>query len=250
MPHIVQDKNILSYIKKFSKASIGDMCAEFKISESTVRRSLSRLESAGYISRYKGGAIAVVTDKTEYNYRLSVRREQKNFIARKAAENIEENAVVILLGGTTVSLMCSYLCGRKLTVITNSLPVVEQLKESPDITIVMLGGIYNREEREFYGNITTIGLRLMYADSLFMSCRGFSPGIGYMTDEIDSVDFYKLCMKNAGKTYMLADSSKSGRSEVAIVAATGEIGCIITDSGISERDIAEFTAEGVEVILT
>ena len=245
-----QDKEILSYIKKISKANINDICAEFKISESTSKRVLARLEAAGYISRYKGGAVALVADDTDFCRRLDDNRGPKDMIARKAAENITENAVVILLGGTTVSMMCPYLCGMKLTVITNSLPVLDQLKGQPGIILVMLGGIYNHEEREFFGNVTSVGLRLMHADSLFMSCLGFSSGLGFMTNHIDSIDFYKLCMKNADKTYILADSSKSERSDIAIVAAAREADCLITDSALSRDKIAEFSAKGVDVIVT
>ena len=249
MRQIISDEKILSYIKKVSNATIKNICTEFKISESTARRALVRLARADYINRYKGGAIALVSYDNDFGYRFNSNRSQKDMIARKAAEKIEEDSVVILLGGTTVSLMCPYLSGRKLTVITNSLPVIDQLKEFPDITLVMLGGIYNREELEFFDNVTTAGLRLMHADYLFMSCVGFSTDIGFMTDHIDSIDFYKLCMKNTDKTYMLADSAKSKLTGISVIAETGEIDCIITDGGITTDETAIFNDNNVEVII-
>ena len=232
MAQHVSDDAIYQYINKLSSATSYDVCAAFGLSESTVRRALARLEKSGKLRRFRGGAAVLPPSATAYDQRLGQFTAIKNAIARKAAEYVNEGSTIIMLGGTTVSAMCPYLQGKSLNVITNSLAVVEQLKGSPSIKLIMLGGIYSHEEYEFVGNIATMGLRIMRADSLFVSCVGFAPDVGFVTNDINAVEFYKICMKNADTTFMLADSSKAQCAGLAIFATTDEVDCLITDKNL------------------
>ena len=248
MTQLSNDEAIYQYIKKLSGATLSDIGAAFNISESTVRRSLARMEKLGLLRRFRGGAVALHGKTTAYDQRLDNFYTEKRYITGRAVEQVKEGSNVILLGGTTVSGMCPYLYSKKLTVITNSLTVIDQLKDSPSITLIALGGVYNHDEYEFVGNMTTMGLRFMRADSLFMSCVGFAPDAGFMTNHIDSVEFYRLCMKNADKTFMLADSSKAKRTDIAVFAAIGEVDCLISDTKLSSEIIDTFNEMQVEVI--
>jgi len=249
MTQLIDDDKIYEFIKKRINTSIGDICIAFEISESTVRRAFVRLEQAGHIRRYRGGAVAIPAKTTIYDRRLQDFFIEKDTIAQKAAESIDDGSSVILLGGTTVNAICPYLHGKNLSVITNSLTVIDQLKGSPGLQLIMLGGMYDHEEYEFVGDITTMGVQIMYADSLFIGCVGFSPEVGFMTNHIDSIGFYKLCMKSANKSYVLADSSKASRSGIAIFASINEISHIITDNGILPEIATSLSELGVGVII-
>ena len=249
MIQYIADEKIDEYIKKLGMASVNEIRSAFEISESTVRRTLARLERTGHIRRYKGGAIALNHKPTEFEQRLHCCATEKDAIARKATECIKDDSSIILLGGTTISAMCPYLCNKNLTVITNSLAVVDALKKASGVKLVMLGGIYHQEEYELVGDVTAMGLQVIYADILFTGCTGFSPEIGFMTNEINSISFYNLCMKNADKTYVLADSSKAQKSSMAIFAPSDRVDSIITDSGLSKETRAAFVDLGIDVII-
>ena len=251
MTQLVSDEAVYNYIKKMSGATIQDVSANFDISESTVRRTMVRLDEMGWLRRFRGGAVALPVQNrvTAYEKRLRSNNAKKEAIARKAAENIKDGSSVILLGGTTVSSMCAYLQGRQLNVITNSLAVIDQLKGAPGIKLIVLGGAYNHEEYEFVGNMTSQGLRFMYADGLYLSCVGFSPEVGFMTNHIDIVEFYRLCMKNADKTFVLADSSKLKRKGIAVFGEAKEVDFLISDKELSEEAVDLFNAKQVRVEL-
>ena len=231
MGRLINDEAIYQYVNKQSSVTSDSVGAAFGLSESTVRRALSRLEKAGKLKRFRGGAIALPAKVTEYDRRLEHFAAEKQAIARRAASYVNEGNTIIMLGGTTVSRMCPYLQDKSINVITNSLAVVDQLKNLTHINLIMLGGVYSHEECEFLGNMTTMGLRIMRADSSFVGCAGFSPDLGFVTNDINSVEFYKVCMKNADKTFMLADSSKAQCTGLAIFADPDEINCLITDEG-------------------
>jgi len=243
----VADDIICEYIQSRSNVALGDICLSFGVSESTARRALSRLAKEGRIQRYRSAAVALSAKPTAYDQRLAIYSTEKDQIAKIAADTIKNGSSVILLGGTTVNAMCPYLYGKELTVITNSLTVIDRLKGTPGIQIIMLGGVYNHEEYEFVGNVTAMGLRSIYADSLFIGCVGFSPDIGFMTNHIDTIEFYKLCIKNAKRTTMLADSTKSNSSGIAIFAYAEEIHHLITDDGTAPEVVTAFHDLGVDV---
>ena len=251
MRQIVNDEAVYNYIKKMSAATIQDVSENFNISASTVRRTMTRLDKKGWLRRFNGGAVALPMqlEVTAYDQRLRKNNAKKVAIAQKASENIINGSSIILLGGTTVSSMCTYLKGKQLNVITNSLAVIDQLKGAPGIKLIVLGGSYSHEEYELVGNMTSQGLRFMYADRLYLSCFGFSPEIGFMTNHIDIVEFYRLCIKNADKTYMLADSSKLKNNGIAVFGEVGEVDFFISDEDLPGEAVKMLNERGVSVEL-
>jgi len=249
MTQIINDYEIQEYVEKMSGASLADIGSTFGISESTVRRTLTRLEKSGSLRRFRGGAIAIPSKDTAYKRRIKEFYTEKKSISRRAAEYVKDGTSIILLGGSTVAGMCPYLVHKELNVITNSLAVIDQLKNSPSINLIMLGGIYNHDEYEFVGNMTNIGLRFMRADSLFTSCVGFSPSTGFLTNHINSIEFYQLCMKNAGETFVLANSFKTDNKGIGIFAVAEEVDYLITDNGLSSEIVDEFRKKQVQVDL-
>ncbi len=250
MKRCLNDENVISYLSANNMFKLITMCHDLSISESTGRRILSRLENQGRITRYHGGAIL----KRQTSDTLFDRRKQemigvKDSIARAASMHAKEGSCIILLGGTTVASMCPYLKDKKLTVITNSLIVLDEFRDCPDIKIMMLGGYYNHGERELHGNITNTNLKIMHADAVFLSCVGFSPSLGYTTNDIDSIEFYRICLQNSKHSYMLCDHSKSNKTGIAAYAQTNEIGYLITDPGISKSTITELEHMGVNVFI-
>ena len=249
MATYVSDQELSIYIKKTNQITLNGICSDFNVSVSTARRILVRMEAQGLVHRYRGGAIPAPPKQTKYDMRLEKNAEAKDRIARKAAESVADGSNILLMGGTTIGKMCPYLHDKSIGVITNSLTVVEQLKDAPNIRLVMLGGIYNRDEAMFINNVTSAGYRIIYADSLFISCRALSADVGYMTDNINAIDFYRLYMKNAGRTVVLADSTKFQSSGIAIFASLNEVDCLITDAQLSEEDANVFAEHGVIVTI-
>lgn len=250
MKRCLDEENIIRYISVNDTLKLATMCSDLSISESTGRRILSRLEKEGKITRYRGGAFLKRQNSDEFfERRKQEMRSVKDSIARLASMQVKDGSCIILLGGTTVASMCPYLKDKKLTVITNSLIVLDELRYCPDIKIMMLGGYYNHAERELHGNITNTNLKIMHADAVFFSCVGFSPSLGYTTNDIDSIEFYRICLKNSNHSYMLCDHSKTNKTGIAVYAQMNEIEYLITDSGMTEASISELEHMGVNVLI-
>jgi DeoR family fructose operon transcriptional repressor len=250
MKRCIDDDDVMSYFSQNSTAELAAMCKDLSISLSTGRRVLSRLEKGGKITRYRGGAfIKGNNSETLFDRRRQELPGVKNSIARIAAMQVVDGSCIMLLGGTTVASMCPYLTDKKLTVITNSLAVLEELSDCPDIKIVLLGGYYNHLERELHGNMTNSNLKIMHADDVFISCVGFSPSLGYTTNDINSIEFYRTCLQNSNRSYALCDHSKCGKTGIAVFAQMNDIQCLITDAGMNEKSVSELERIGIKVII-
>mgnify|MGYP002357992951 CR=1 FL=1 len=121
---MVNAAEILTYINKMQWVTIGRLCEEFHISQSTARRMLELLSKEDAGERFRGGAIAKnsMEANTDIGRRSNIHKHQKSKIAKLASGIIKEGSTVILMGGSTVCELCRYIENRTLTVITNSLP--------------------------------------------------------------------------------------------------------------------------------
>jgi DeoR/GlpR family transcriptional regulator of sugar metabolism len=242
---------VLDYIDLHQFAAVEELSSQLKISLSTVRRILDRLEQRNRVVRYHGGA-TIVNDhqrQTALSTRYDANRNEKESIARAAAGMIEPGSTIILLGGTTVFYLCRYLRQRRLRIITNSLIVLDALKNDSMLEMILLGGVYNPDESEVRGSLTNSALQMLGADYLFSGATAFDPGRGFLTSHIDSVELYSRCFEAAKKVIVLADSTKYGKMGLAVVAKVEDVDCLITDRRLPLEAIQAFTNKGLEVVL-
>jgi len=246
-----REMEILNYININKIAKTDELTKVFSLSESTVRRILDRLERQKLIVRFHGGAASTSESQnnTAVSARFNIQNKKKELIAKKAAEHVKEGNTIIMLGGTTVYYMCKYLKGKNLTVITNSLIVLDALKAEKSMKIVLLGGEYNNDEAELRGSLTSNTLQRLGADYVFTSATGFEEDRGFLTSHIDSIELYSMCFQVAKRVFMLVDSTKYRKSDVAITAKCEDIDCLICDSGLPDEARKAFMRKGIEVII-
>ena len=139
-----RQKQILSLLTRQGRLSVSEIVEQFSISEATARRDLESLAAQGKAQRVHGGVIAIEQAPPELPIleREGEQADEKIRIGRAAAELITDKEKVFLGSGTTVLEVARNLRNRKsLTVITNSLPVLNMLAGIKEITVISLGGI-------------------------------------------------------------------------------------------------------------
>ena len=85
--------------------------------------------------------------------------------------------VMIDIGTSTLQL-ARHLHGRKITVVTTNLAVVEELLPDPDIELVLPGGIVRRNYRSLVGVLAEDSLRQIKSDILFLGTQRGRPRDG------------------------------------------------------------------------
>ena len=185
---------------------------------------------------------------TEYQLRYALNRLEKIAIAKKAAEYVQEFSTVMLMGGTTVSEMCPFIEHMNITVVTSSLLVLNGLRRSRNVRIILLGGLYNPQEEDVGGLLANKGLESMHVDHLFTSTSGFDEMYGFSSTNV-AVDLHTRCLEASVTASVLADSSKYMKGGAAITARMDQIQNLFTDSGLSERARSAIEARGVTVVI-
>src|SRR6185369_9876823 len=138
IPTPERQKQILSLLDRQGRLSVSEIVEQFSISQATARRDLESLASQGKAQRVHGGVISVEQAPPELPI-LERQREQadeKARIAYAAANLVSDKETVFLGSGTTVLEVARSLRSRKqLSVITNSLPVLNTLAGIEEISL-------------------------------------------------------------------------------------------------------------------
>jgi DeoR family transcriptional regulator of aga operon len=228
---------------------VTDLAARFHVSEATVRRDLKELATNRVLSRTHGGAVAhLLAYELPLRYKSGRRQNEKLRIARAAAEQVPEGAVLGLTGGTTTTEVARALIERKrLTVVTNALNIAFELAVRPNIKVVLTGGVARSKSFELVGPLAEATLAEINLDLVFVGADGVSPDAGLTThEEIEAHTNWTL-IGRASTVIVVADSSKLGKKAFARICTLDGVDELITDSGADPEILRAFADAGLRV---
>src|SRR5512138_1740401 len=233
IPTPERQKQILSLLTQQGRLSVAEIVEQFSISEATARRDLESLASQGKAQRVHGGVISVEQAPPELPIleREKEQTDEKARIGRAAASLVLDKETVFLGSGTTVLEVARNLRDRKqLTVITNSLPVLNLLAGRDEITVISLGGMLRESELSFIGHITEQALTEVRVDKVFMGTRGLSLEHGLTNDYLQETLTDRAILKIGREVIVVADHTKINRAATALLAPLKSVHTLITDS--------------------
>jgi DeoR family transcriptional regulator of aga operon len=243
---------ILQLISRQQRVSVAEICEKFSISEATARRDLETLAVEGRLQRVHGGAIALSQAPAEAPIlqRQGEQAEEKMRIGQAAAALVQDGETVFLGSGTTVLEAARNLRSRQnLTVITNSLPVVNVLAGLETITLICLGGILRDSELSFIGHLTEQALAEVRADKVLIGTRAISLGQGLTNDYLPETMTDRAILKAGRQVVVVADHTKFGRISTALLAPVDSVHTIVTDSRPPDDFLAAMKEGGIQVII-
>ena len=252
LPTLERQKQILSLLTRQRRLSVTEIVKQFSISEATARRDLESLTAQGKVQRVHGGVIAVEQAPPELPIleRESEQLEEKARIGRAAAGLVAENESLFLGSGTTVLEVARNLRDHKnLTVITNSLPVLNMLAGIKEITVISLGGMLRESELSFIGHITEQALVEVNADKVFMGARGVSLEHGLTNDYLQETLTDRAIMKSGREVIIVADHTKVNRVSTVLLGPLSSIHTFVTDSGVDKKFIQVLGQQEIQVVI-
>ncbi len=248
-----RQKQILSLLTRQGRLSVSEICEQFSISEATARRDLESLASQGKVQRVHGGVIAVEQAPPELPIleRESEQPDEKVLIGRATAELIFEKETVFLGSGTTILEVARTLrhSGKTLTVITNSLPVLNTLAGIKEITVVSLGGMLRESELSFIGHITIQALTEIRVDKVIMGTRGLSLEHGLTNEYLQETLTDRAILKIGREVIIAADHSKINRVSTALLSPLKSLDTFVTDSKADKKFIQSLKKLGIKVMI-
>lgn len=221
------------------------------VSRETIRRDLATLAQRGLVRRTHGGAAVSGRVLTE---RSVSERELENGPAKEAiaelvvADLVEDGMAIMLDGGTTAATLARRLAGRQLTIVTSSIAVAEILMPT-DTDLVLLGGQVRQRSGMTVGPLAEAMCSLVHCDAAFLSGPAVSARNGLMDSYAEGVRVKSAMLANSDSTYIIADSSKLGRTAFLKVCDLTDVTGIVTDDGITSALLDEFRASGAAVLV-
>lgn len=245
-------EKIIEMLKEDGSAKVAELSRIFKVTEVTIRQDLEKLETEGLIIREHGGAfLKNVTDQVQ-SFSLAHREnlDKKAIIAQKCLEFIEDGDTIILDSGSSTTEIAKILRGHKnLTVITNALNIAVLLGSEPGIEVIMTGGEFKPPTLSLTGQKAADFFKGLNVQKLFLATAGISLKAGLTYPSISDLVVKKAMINAAETTYLVADSTKIGKSAFASLGALSLIDFIITDIGIEEKHKQVFKDNDIELII-
>jgi DeoR/GlpR family transcriptional regulator of sugar metabolism len=238
-------------LERAGRLSVAQVCVQFNISEATARRDLETLAEQGLVQRVHGGAIIVrhAAPEEPVLRRTHEQVEAKERIGRAASALVRDGETVFLGSGTTVFQVAQGLVGRKISVITNSLPVINLMAERDNITLIALGGILRDRELSFIGHITEQALLEVRADKVVIGIRAINLEQGLTNDYLPETMTDRAILNIGREVILVADHTKFGLISMAFVAPINAVNRLVTDEQSDPELIAALRERGIEVII-
>jgi DeoR/GlpR family transcriptional regulator of sugar metabolism len=243
---------ILEWLQEEGSARVRDLSAAFGVSEATVRQDLERLEADGTITREHGGAFlkSVPAQVQSMTLHHVENMDRKQRIGRAAAALVHDQATIIVDSGTTTTQFAENIKSRQgLNIITNALNIALMLGANPTNTVHMPAGQFKAPTLSLSGEKSSDFFVGIYAETLFLATAGISFEAGLTYPAIGDIYVKRAMIKAASKVYLLADSTKIGRTSFSSLGPVDLVHTLITDDGISDADRAEFESRGIKVLI-
>ena len=243
---------IFELIKEDGAAKVANLARIFKVTEVTIRQDLEKLAADGLIVKEHGGAFIKNIEDQVGSFSLTHRDnlEKKQLIAKKAIEFINNGDSIILDSGSTSTEIAKLLIGhRDITVITNALNIAMLLGGKPGIDLIVTGGEFKPPTLSLTGQKAADFFKGINVRKLFLATAGISLKSGLTYPSISDLVVKKAMIDAADLTYLVADSSKIGKSDFASLGALSLIDFILTDNGIEEKHKQMFEQNDIELII-
>ena len=239
---------IMQLLQEQGEVSVEQLVQLFDISEVTIRKDLSALETNGFLLRKYGGAILMPKEIIDENENDELTK-RKFVIAKASAERIRDhNRIIVDSGSTTAALIKQLNLKQGLVVMTNSLSVVTELRAlENEPTLLMTGGTWDTRSESFQGKIAEQVLRSYDFDQLFIGADGIDLARGSTTFN-ELVGLSQVMAEVSREVVVMVESQKIGRKMPNLELTWQQIDVLITDTGLSEQDKQAILAHGVEVI--
>jgi DeoR family transcriptional regulator, aga operon transcriptional repressor len=228
--------------------SVSTLADDLGVSVSTIRRDFSGLQASNLLHRVHGGAMTSgVLNELSIGAKSGQHLEQKQAIAREGALRVSDGMAIGMSGGTTVTELAKALSNSNITVVTNALNIAAMLMMSPNIELIVTGGIARPKTAELVGPIAETMLSTLTLDLVFIGADGVSLSAGLTTNNIIEARTNLALLRRAHRTICLVDSAKLGRASFAQICPFSQIAELVTDDGADPTFVSRLQDAGLNV---
>lgn len=245
-------ERIIEIVFERKVVSIDELCNLLGASKATVRRDADELAAQRVVDRVRGGVSVPRPDPKELTVSQRETRnwEYKHAIGQRAAELIEDGDTIFLGSGSTVLEVARHMFQKKdITVITNSIPVVNMLADFSGVEVVVTGGYLRTDELSLIGHVVRKSLEEFRADKVIMGIQGVDAEKGLTNDYLPESLTDRTIVDFASKLIVVADHSKFRQVNASFVCGIARVTVIVTDDQVEQATLNAIKSQGPEIMI-
>lgn len=156
--------------------------------------------------------------------------------------------MIFLSAGNICALIASRLPENKsITVITNSLPVINILSEKNTITSILTGGTVDIQNKSLTGDLVTASLENIFIDKAFLESQGVDIRRGYSLSSMGDLPIYQYVMNISDETIIVVPKSRFDKTSLVRFAPISAAKKVITNDGIPGAYKSFFFENGIQI---
>lgn len=240
-PRLIRQQKIVDYVVSKGFASAAELSELTGVSLMTVHRDIDDLSTRGLLRKFHGGVSAQPSTifESSSDFRLHTHTREKAALAREALKLLSPGMSVLLDDSTTALALARLLPEvGPLTVVSNYRQVQEELREVPDIRLILLGGEYSRTHDSYLGMPCQEMVSTFSVDIVFMSTSAMNGRMTYHQEQ--EIVLVKRAMLNTAVTKVLMmDASKLDRTALHQFAPVDAFDHILLSGDINQELLSE-----------
>jgi len=245
-------RSILDHLREVETETVEALAIMFGVSGMTIHRDLDVLERSNLVRKIRGGATIVpsVIFEGDYAYREVQNFGLKKALARDVVQLIEPGMAVMFDDSSTVAEIAPLLkSAAPLTVVTHSLPVLRELENVEDISLICLGGVLDPLNKCYVGMLTEKTIRSMRVDLAIFSAACVHGVTAYQRDTDDIVRVKHAMMSSSDRHVLVVDHTKFGKSALYRFAPLDAFEQIYVTDGLAEAECERLAAANINIKL-
>lgn len=229
-------KIIKNHLIKNQKVSVAMLSELLDVTEVTIRRDLEKLEAEGFLKRTHGGAVLdryIETNIFEENPDDEV-AELREEIASTSYHLVSDNDSIMLCDGATNLQIARKLAIRNnLTVVTNDIRIAMEFSNSPNNTLILIGG--DLDINAVYGQMAIDNMKNFSFNHLFIEIDGMSEQIGMTVSSMKKATLIQQAIPLASSITVVSLSSIFGEKSLYRVGNIDVAHRVLTDSKLCDN---------------
>lgn len=244
-------KEILHLLKAEGQMSVEDLARSVFVSVPTIRRDLAVLTEKGSVKRTHGMVSYAQPDLNIWPFDTKAKRQlkEKQLIGRLAAGLLKDKDSIFLGSGSTCYYMAKEInSDKRLTILSNSLPVFDLLGKNRRIFLECPCGRYDAGLASILGAETIRHIEKRNARYYFLSCDGIDTDKGITSNSPEDLSVKQAFQRQADQTILLMDHSKISQVKYYFSFHLHDIDVLISDRPLPDQLQEKCSDYGIRVI--
>ncbi|HGN9373683.1 TPA: DeoR/GlpR family DNA-binding transcription regulator [Citrobacter pasteurii] len=248
-------KIICAHVQQMGAVRVTELSKLCQVSQETIRRDLTKLEQKKKLTRSFGGAVsldapdlistAITEDKTwqinsvdraeSFRKRTEAHPDVKAKITKAALQFIRSGDCILMDNSSTCWFLARQIPDIDITVVTNSLRIIQALACRDKVRIIGIGGEYSERHDDFHGPVAESAIRNFQINSFFFSCQGLNLENGVRDGSEINARLKQVMLQVSAQKILMVDSSKFEQYAFSKICMLDEIDVMVTNNCIDDR---------------